>query len=371
MKKGANAGKYIMQAAAAAAVVLLAVCGQSAVIYGREALSICYEMIIPTLFPFFICSSVLVYSGFCSSLSKLFAPVMRPVFGIDPNAAAPFLLGIISGYPMGALTACQLYEASYLSKSDAEKLLAFCNNSGPLFILGSVGIGLYQNPGIGGLLYLTHILAALSVGIIFRPYGRGAYKPPKTVITVEKTGSGELFSKALQGSVISILNVCGAVMFFGIISKLLLGFVSCGSETRSLLLGMCEFATGCSAVSGLGVPLGFRIVMTAFIIGFGGFSVHMQVLGAVSPYGLSMKTYIAGKALQGLLAAAYTHAAIKYTSIFTFADKNAVRGVWDGNLFFYCLSALFLIYTIYVIFDWKRARRQPFPKHMRQEFRQD
>lgn len=349
MKGQRMIGKYGMQAAAVLAVALLIYKGNSAVVYGRDALGLCYEMIIPTLFPFFVCSSVLVYSGFCAAISRLFSPVMRPLFGVDANGSAPFLLGIISGYPLGALTACQLYESSYLSKSDTEKLLAFCNNSGPLFILGSVGVGLYGSLKVGGILYLTHILAALTVGILFRFYKRDAYIPPKTVIGVKPMGSGELFTKALQASVVSILNVCGAVIFFSILSRILLEFVSCSSEIRGMLFGICEFTTGCSAVAGLSVSPAMRMTMTAFIIGFGGFSVHMQVLGVVSPYGLSLKPYMAGKLLHGLLAAVYTNLLVRCGGVFVFAQKNTAPNMWDGNLLFYALAVLFVIYLIYIV----------------------
>ena len=85
---------------------------------------------------------------------------MKPLFGVGEAGAAAFILGIVSGYPLGAVTAGQLYESNYLTKTEAERLCAFCNNSGPLFIIGSVGAAIYGNAGIGIMLYLFHILAS-------------------------------------------------------------------------------------------------------------------------------------------------------------------------------------------------------------------
>ena len=151
---------------------LILISPQNAIKFAREGLDLCYEMIIPSLFPFFICSGLLIYSGFAEVLTRIFTPVMLPLFRINGSGASAFVLGIISGYPLGAVTACSLYESNYLSKTETERLLAFCNNSGPLFILGSVGISLYHSPQTGWLLYIAHLLAALTVGIIFRFYNK-------------------------------------------------------------------------------------------------------------------------------------------------------------------------------------------------------
>ena len=77
-------------------------------------------------------------------------------------------MGIISGYPVGAKVVCNLYDNKICSKSEAERLIAFTSNSGPIFILGSVGISLLGNAQIGKILLIAHILSSLFVGIIFR-----------------------------------------------------------------------------------------------------------------------------------------------------------------------------------------------------------
>jgi len=81
---------------------------------------------------------------------------------------AALILGIISGYPVGAKTVANLKENGLCSDIEAERLIAFTNNSGPLFIIGTVGLGIFLDVKIGFLLLLIHILASLTVGFIFR-----------------------------------------------------------------------------------------------------------------------------------------------------------------------------------------------------------
>ena len=76
-------------------------------------------------------------------------------------------MGIISGYPVGAKIVNKFVEEGTCTKSEAERMLAFTNNSGPLFIIGTVGISLFGDTKIGIILFITHILACLTVGLIF------------------------------------------------------------------------------------------------------------------------------------------------------------------------------------------------------------
>lgn len=90
---------------------------------------------------------------------------------LDVGAYA-MLMGIISGYPIGAKIVTNFRESGMCSKEECERLLAFTNNSGPLFIIGTVGISLFGNSLIGVLLFITHLLAFLTVGFIFRFWKR-------------------------------------------------------------------------------------------------------------------------------------------------------------------------------------------------------
>lgn len=279
--------------------------------FASDSLNICYEIIIPSLFPFFVCSGLLVYSGICDELSKLMRPVMKPLFNINGAGAAAFVLGIISGYPLGAVTACQLYESSYLSKSETERLLAFCNNSGPLFILAAVGISMYHNLKFGILLYISHILSAITVGIIMRNYKKDAFSAPSISIDTDKRNIGEIFGIVLSNSVNNILTVCGAVIFCSVISKCILDFLPLKGVLHSIVLGGMEFVNGTAELSGQNASIILKLISASWIVGFAGLSVHLQVMAVVSKYNLSLKPYIFGKFLHGALSALYTYLFLK------------------------------------------------------------
>ena len=300
--------KIFLPLAAIAVIVLVLTNAQSAVNYAKDAMHLCCEMIVPTLFPFFICSGILIYSGFCEWLSKAFRFCMKPLFNVSPMGSSAFVLGIVSGYPLGAVTAGELYKNSYITKTEAERLLAFCNNSGPLFILGSIGVAMYSEIRYGVILYVAHIIAALIVGVLFRFYRYRDYTAPKTIMTTPDRSAGEVFNIALQTSIQNILTVCGAVILFSMASRLFLDLIYMPPEIDAVLSGILEFVTGSVKISNLTLPIMRRLILTAVIVGFAGLSVHIQVIAVIAKYELSLVPYFIGKILHGIIAGILTAA---------------------------------------------------------------
>ncbi len=340
---------------AVGAVILLVRYSSDAVVYAKESLEICFEMIIPTLFPFFICSGILIYSGFCEVLARAFRFCMYPLFRVGEAGSSAFILGIISGYPLGAVTAGELYAGKYLSKTEAERLLAFCNNSGPLFILGSVGIAVYSSLKCGIALYISHILAALTVGILFRFYGRGKHVAPSSVMTTPERSFGEIFDIALQNGIRSIFTVCGAVVFFSVISRLVLNITPLSDFLSAIASGICEFVTGTVKVSQLDINISQKLILTAVIVGFAGLSVHAQVMAVISKYHLSLKPYIIGKILHGLIAGLYMMiylhicpieaAVFKPSMSRSFSAASSFETVTAVIVVVMCIAAALLLYV--------------------------
>ena len=54
----------------------------------RDAMLLCAQTLIPSLFPFFVLSSLLIACGASELLSALLSPLMRPLFGLSGAGAA-------------------------------------------------------------------------------------------------------------------------------------------------------------------------------------------------------------------------------------------------------------------------------------------
>ncbi len=311
----------LAMAAAAAGLVMFP---QESVGAAKSGVQICADVIVPSLFPFFVLSSMAVRLGLADKLGRLLEPVMRPLFNVGGAASTAFVLGFIGGYPVGAKTVISLYENGSCTKSEAERLLSFCNNSGPAFILGVVGAGIFSSSLVGLLLYLSHTAASVCIGVLFRKWGGKS----ANVRAKPQAAKSEKFPAAFTGSVASAfrssLNICGFVIFFTVFIKLLftagvmpflsdvigavfspLGFDDIWAER--LLTGIIEISSGVWSLKGAAGELQSSMALAAFMLGWAGLSVHCQVLSFISGSGLSAKTYIIGKFLHGILAAVFTY----------------------------------------------------------------
>ena len=290
----------------------------------KSGLTLCYNVIVPSLFPFFVLSSLVVELGLAGYLGRMLERVMRPLFHVSGACASALALGFIGGYPVGARTAISLYEKGMCTRTEAERLLAFCNNSGPAFILGVVGAGIFSSSRAGVLLYLAHAAASVCVGVLFRFYRAGDRQGREQKVSPQF--QARRFTAAFTGSVknsfLSTLNICAFVVFFTVVIRMcflsgalpalaaLLGHLlsPLGFDVtwaQRLLTGVLELSSGVWTLAGEGTLTG-RLSMAAFMLGWAGISVHCQVLSFLGGSGLSARTYLAGKLLHGAFAAAFT-----------------------------------------------------------------
>ena len=290
----------------------------------RDGVALCGNVILPSLFPFFVLSSLVVELGMSRYLGRLLEPVMAPLFRVNGNCATALALGFIGGYPVGARTAIQIYENGQCSRTEAERMLAFCNNSGPAFILGVVGAGVFGSGTVGLLLYLAHLLASLLVGVLFRFYRPG--DRPQTRRSggpqFQTASFPKAFTQSVLGAMQSTLNICAFILFFtvflrilahagilellgGLLSALLAPLGMDQTWAERLLTGLVEVSSGVSSLTD--GALSGRLSMAAFMLGWAGVSVHCQVLAFLGDSGLSVRTYVAGKLLHGGLSALLAH----------------------------------------------------------------
>lgn len=288
----------------------------------KEGLRLCGNVILPSLFPFFVLSSLAVELGLTAYLGRVFAPIMYPLFRVPGEGAAALILGFVGGYPVGARTTLSLYENGSCSAHEAERLLAFCNNSGPAFILGVVGVGVFSSSKAGLLLYLAHAAASVCVGLIFRFYKADSISPRSSSSRVPHFKScrfSSAFTSAVSRSFISMLNICAFVLFFTVFLRLLsltgilpvlaavlghsLALLGLPVEWgERLLIGIIELSSGVWSLSKGGSG---QLGLAAFMLGWAGLSVHCQVLSFVGESGLSIKPYFVGKLLHGVLSSLF------------------------------------------------------------------
>ena len=269
-----------------------------------EGLRLSVSVLIPSLFPFFICVNLTSALGLTGVLARVFAPVMRRVFHVSGAGCTAVLCGAAGGYPSGAQCVAALYREGQLSRAEAEYLLLFCNNAGPAFLFGAVGTVL----GIGMtgclLLWGIHLLSALVIGLVNRPKeAPNAVLPP-----VQRANASGAVVEAVRSAGQAVLQITMFVAAFSVLARLLTMAAAhiLPDGVCTVLTGMLELSGGIAALANLPIALRWKLALASFFLGFGGLCVWMQTQAVLAPAGLSGCGMLLAKLAQGLLAALIT-----------------------------------------------------------------
>lgn len=308
-------------------MITLLIFSNNNLIAAQNGLALWAKNVLPTLFPFFVATELLCQTNFTYILGKLLNRLIKPIFNLPGESVIAIILGTISGYPIGAKVVCNLKNQKIITKIEAERLIAFTNNSGPLFILGTVGITLFHNKHLGIILLISHIFSSLTVGYLFRFWKRNKldvnfreihFNSKLSPIKISEIG--EILGNAIKKSISSILSVGGFIVLFSvilsilensgildIINMFLYQFGISKEISSAIFTGIIEVTNGVNLSSSIYTSLPtLSILLTSFLLGFGGISVLLQVYSIISKENISVKPYLLGKLLQGFLSILFT-----------------------------------------------------------------
>lgn len=260
-----------------------------------DALTLCARSVIPALFPFLVVSSLLVSLGFGEWLSPRLRGLMA-LYRLPGHGATALLLGAAAGYPVGVRTAADLYRRGMLTEAEARRLLTFCNNSNPVFLISVLGVGVFGSVRAGVWLWLIHLLSALIVGLFFRGGRRADRRPVSPPPLSQPTAPARAFVEAVTSSAAAMVSVCAFVIFFYVLAKPLSAL---GGYWSPLLTGFLELFS----LTPLLPPDRMGFLLAAGLSGWGGLSVMAQTAAALEGSGLPLAPCLIGKLLQGLLSA--------------------------------------------------------------------
>lgn len=254
----------------------------------QAGIMLCLKTVIPSLFPFFVLSGVLM--AHCSPVPRIPRLLSGLLPGLTDRMPALLLPAFLGGYPVGAQTLCQACRDGMLTREDAQRLLAFSNNAGPAFLFGMAG-QIFPQRWMVWLLWLVHILGAVfAAHCLPRPDGAPVIAPHVSKAPTDPVGT----------AVKTMGTVCGWIVLFRTILAFLDRWILFGVSPvlRVLIIGLLELSNGCLELHRIAsVPL--RFLVCVCLIDAGGLCVSLQTASVTG--GLSLRLYRLGKALQLLV----------------------------------------------------------------------
>lgn len=250
------------------------------------AFSIWRNNIFPSLFPFFVLSSIMVKYHVPEFIGELLKPIMNKLFKINGNAAFIFVMSLISGNPANAKYTRELYLNNLLNEYEATKILCFSCFANPLFILGTVTAFL-NNYKIGFLLLFCHYIGNIIVGLLIRNYKPSIIKSPKisfyqALNKMRHENFGIIITKAITDSINTLLLILGVMCTCLVITTIIDNNININSTIQSVLNGFFEMTQGLKYISLENISLKLKAILCVVILSFGGFSVHIQIMSILS-----------------------------------------------------------------------------------------
>ena len=276
-----------------------------------KAVRVCAFSVVPSLFPFFVLSKLLLSGGVSIPFPDRFA---EKCFGVSGPCLSAFFVSLLGGYPAGVAAVSDLYRNGAITKQDAEKSLCFCNNSGPAFFLSLIGGTVLGSVKAGLVLYSIHILSAVLCGRFFAKRISAAFHMRQ--IGTNRNPVEKHLPEAISESCAALLQISGLIVFFSVMIAIaeeagvfrpfaLIPYFPV-PEAKALLCGVLELSSGILQSAGTR----YAFVLCAFLMGWGGFCVHMQAKAIWQAAGLRPRNYLSSKLLQGMLSAIFALAYI-------------------------------------------------------------
>ncbi len=311
----------------------------------RKSIELSISVVLPALFPFFVISDLFL-SFITINENNFFCRIYKTFFKMPVSTIPVFIIGLISGYPVGASTAYEIYKDGIITKSQAERLICYVNNSGPLFIICSVGCGMLKNIKVGIMLYILHIAISLCTGIIL---GLGKKAQTGQIVSKKKKYN---FALSIENSFMQCIKIIGFVIFFAIITdtlsiyfeKYLSGFIpeEKSGFIYSILFSLLEITNGINYAS-KNIDIRDAIIVSAFALSWSGFSVYLQTI-SVTKNALSLKKYLCSKFLSGCFSCFVCFIILKITSI-----DISLRNTNMNLMYILSLIGMYVLYFIYVL----------------------
>ncbi|MEG2193727.1 MAG: sporulation integral membrane protein YlbJ [Terrisporobacter sp.] len=350
----------------------------------KNGIHIWVDILIPSLLPFIIGANLIVSLKVVDILGYIINPITKFIFNVSGKSALVFAISAVSGYPVGAKLASDLRLKKDITSKESQRLVSFCSTSGPLFIIGAVGIGMLKNDNLGYLMLICHYLGAITVGLIFRRYGHEKrYKTESSMLnnikSIINTPAEEGFFVSFGNSVINGVNtlmaVGGFVIVFSVVFNILTSFniinfissmlcipfsvLGITKEVCSAFLsGLFEITIGCNNISNINaISEPIKATLCSFIIGFSGLSILAQCCSFIGKTDINTNLYIFSKFLHGTFAGIYTF--LFYPLFQTYLPTSNFSFIYNSvynNKAFDCYFnnfKIFLIITVilYIIFN--------------------
>lgn len=271
---------------------------------------ICLEVIIPSLFAFMVLSSLILSTNLYKIIFKPLIIIFKPLLKMTEQESGIFILSLIGGYPVGAKLIRQAVENGSITQKSAQRMINFSFASGPSFITGIVGVGVFGSVKTGLILYFSNIISNIVLTFILNIKS----KPCNSKIAYNISFTADKLINSITSSARVLFEICAMIVGFSVIVRVIsyLPFELIGSVfnvdeefIQALIFSICEI----SNIRSFSASVVFLPLISA-LLSFGGICVLMQVKSILGQ-NIRMKSFVIIRIIGATISGAITFLYIK------------------------------------------------------------
>ena len=251
-----------------------------------EASLLFFKKVFITIFPFVILCDFLIYFNYHIFIKGIFGKIINKIFNIDSNTSIIFILSIFSSHPSNAIYIKNLLDNKIIDIKVANRILIYTYFPSIAFVIGVIGVSLYNSFKIGLMLWIICFINNILIGLFLR-------KDNVYIESINNETKNISFFECFKLSIIKAINtsfiILGNLIVFTIIINLIVNYISINPTILSVLTGFLELTSGVISISLLDIPFNVKFALTSLILNFSSLSILFQSFSILSSYKINNK----------------------------------------------------------------------------------
>lgn len=290
----------------------------------KNGINCCLDVLIPSMFPFMVGASMVSLSGIEEKLKFIFRGASKLLFYLPSCAVPAIIISLFGGYPVGAYCIKSLYKSGSINKEQMNRMMCFCVNFGPAFIISALGEKLLNNYKLGVILFSVQVMSSVLIGIVSGVVARIKkidFYEKKSYLQKKSFSFSQILIGACNDACKALLGMCALItLFFGIISIIdelgIINYILCRLAeiniprqiSNSVILSIMEVTQSCiTSAENTSTPY----YIYSWIIGFGGICAHTQIIAQLNDCPFKYGRFLMMRAVNGIFTSLITTLIIK------------------------------------------------------------
>lgn len=270
--------------------------------YASTGLTLWFDNMIPALFPFMVISGLIIRLDIAPLIVGFLHPFLYKIFRTNIYCEYTMVMGFLCGYPMGAVIIRDLLSKGQITDKQADFLLAFCNNIGPVFFCSLV-LPIFS-PDYRILLLIGMYGIPLLYGFVLRHsvYRKAFEITPNSKENTYQTTFSEALTDSLNKAVSTSLLLGACMIFFNMLRFLPMHFINDNLLLQGIISWLLE-VNGALFMTKDFYNIGLKMTSLLLVpfLSIGGLSCICQTASILSETNCKLSKYLVHKIVQWFL----------------------------------------------------------------------